>query len=199
MLSMAGCIWACNCFAVKLTPFWLQGVLTFTKLITGKNIVAPAGTSQERVVDPVPEMPASNHIEPRWPIIHLSPVASESGLTELGIERAHCHHSPVSVGNWPGGKPCAHATLPGRGVKSPRTIAPIAETPLAYFIWSCSFARDRFQGRCPRQSRLHSSPRGARIPVAARPGSSLRAFWARVNRVPRGQEAWNIQHTVRYT
>src|SRR5215831_18725413 len=111
MSSIAGCIWACNSFAVRLTPPWLQGVFTFTKFIAGKNIVAPAGTSQERVADPVPEIPARNHMEPRWPIIQFSPAVSKRGLSEFGIERAHCHHSPVSPGSWPGGKPCADTKL----------------------------------------------------------------------------------------
>src|SRR5262249_12023955 len=40
---------------------------------------APAGTSQERVAGPVPEIPARNHMEPRWPIIQFSPAVPPSG------------------------------------------------------------------------------------------------------------------------
>src|SRR5215470_17743557 len=124
MLLMAGWISACNSLAVSFTLGGQFGVLMLTKFMTGKKSVAPAGTSQESVADPPPAAPARNHIELRWPTIQLFPVVSNKGFTGAGIERAHCHHSPVSVGNWPGGRPCAITAR--YGMKNPRAIAIIA-------------------------------------------------------------------------
>src|SRR5438552_7096676 len=49
-----------------------------------------------RVAVPPPKMPARNQSEPRCPTTQSSPVASSCGFTDVGIERAHCHHSALS-------------------------------------------------------------------------------------------------------
>src|SRR6516162_2847792 len=67
-----------------------------------------------------------------------SPDCTSWGFTEAGIERAHCHHSPVSSGNCPGGKPCADPTFIGS--VSPIAIAAIAKKSLVFFKASSSLS-----------------------------------------------------------
>src|SRR6516165_5774031 len=116
------------------------GVLTKKEFMTGKKRAASSGTEQMSVAEPPPFTPVRNQIDPRCPIMHLSPVVSNKGFTEVGIDIAHCHHSPVSVGNWPCGKPCEDATF--IGTITPMTIIAIAKILLRYFIWSCSLASE---------------------------------------------------------
>jgi hypothetical protein len=76
---------------------------------------------------------------PRWPIMQvLSPVCTSWGFTEAGIERAHCHHSPVSSGNCHGGKSCADTAFIGS--VSPIAIAAIAKKSLVFFKVSSSLS-----------------------------------------------------------
>ena len=79
------------------------GELKFTLLATGKNKLTLSGTVQLRViVAPLPpNVPPKNQVGPRWPTIQFSPVVSSSGLFEVGIESAHCHHWALSLLNPP--------------------------------------------------------------------------------------------------
>src|SRR6516165_5083211 len=47
-----------------------------------------------------------------------SPIGTRLGFTEAGIERAHCHHSPVSSANCRGGKPGADTTFIGSALSA---------------------------------------------------------------------------------
>src|SRR6516164_11783709 len=73
-----------------------------------------------------------------------SPICTRLGFTEAGIERAHCHHSPVSSGNCLGGKPCADTTFIGS--VSPIAIAAIAKKSLVFFTVSSSLSISSLRG-----------------------------------------------------
>src|SRR6516164_6541784 len=73
-----------------------------------------------------------------------SPICTRLGFTEAGIERANCHHSPVSSGNCLGGKPCADTTFIGS--VSPIAIAAIAKKSLVFFTVSSSLSISSLRG-----------------------------------------------------
>ena len=106
--------------------------------MTGKKRVVSSGTEQVSVAEPPPFTPVRNHIEPRCAIMHLSPVVSSNGFTEIGIDRAHCHHSPVSTGR--GGRLSSLSSLSAKaicaGIVSPKTMAMIAKVVFMRFMVS---------------------------------------------------------------
>src|SRR5215472_13250563 len=87
-----------------------------------------------------------------------SPGCTRLGFTEAGIERAHCHHSPVSSGNCltsgncAGGKPCAETSF--IGIVSPIAIAVIAKKSLVFFKVSSSLSMGQASLRGPALYRL---------------------------------------------
>src|SRR5438105_4838388 len=82
---------------MSLAP-WPQmfGVLKLMLLTTGKNSALSSGTEHARVPVPPGKKPARNHTGPCCPAIQFSPVTSSIGLTDVGIESAHCHHSALN-------------------------------------------------------------------------------------------------------
>src|SRR5207253_3124803 len=71
---------------------------TFAAIIfkIGKKSAVPSGTEHPRVtVADMPRIPVKNHAGPRCPTVHFSPVSSNWGLADAGIERTHCHHSAL--------------------------------------------------------------------------------------------------------
>jgi hypothetical protein len=85
-------------------------------LAMGKNSVLLAGTAQLRFMGFAvsPKWPPRNHTGPCCPTMQRSPVVSSKGLTEPGIDSAHCHHS-ADKDAWPASAwasaagPAAHA------------------------------------------------------------------------------------------
>jgi hypothetical protein len=112
----------------------MLGELKKTEFMIGKNSGKPSGTEHVRSADPPLTTPARNHIGPRCQTMQLLPVVSSKGFTEFAIETAHCHHSPVRSGNWPGGKPCADTT--STGAENPMTTAAIANRFFMRFMAS---------------------------------------------------------------
>src|ERR1700687_4999152 len=77
------------------------GVLMLTEFMTGKKVSLPSGTAHVRAAEPPENVPARNHSEPCCPTMQLPPVVSSSGLTGVGIERAHCCHSALNCLKFP--------------------------------------------------------------------------------------------------
>src|SRR5262245_48178461 len=70
------------------------GELMLTAFVTGKKIVVFSGTEHARAAAPPRKTPARNQVDPRCPTTQFWPVSSNWGFTEVGIESAHCCHSP---------------------------------------------------------------------------------------------------------
>src|SRR3954454_21137014 len=84
------------------TGIWLAswhtfGVSELKLLTTGKNSTLSSGTEHVRMPVPPEKKPARNHTGPGCPTMQFSPLISSKGLTDVEIERAHCHHSALSL------------------------------------------------------------------------------------------------------
>src|SRR3569833_2755707 len=79
---------------------WPQtlGVLKLITFAIGKKRNLSSGIEHVRSAVPVaPDIPARNQTGPCCPTVQFDPVVSSSGLTLVGIDTAHCHHSAVKA------------------------------------------------------------------------------------------------------
>src|SRR5262249_40170612 len=91
-----------------------------------KKSFAFPGMEQLRLADTAEKVPTRNHTTSLCPTIQSPPVVSCKGFTEVGIERAHCHHSAVSVGGV-GGVPVGGQMARFPGIINPRNVLSIAK------------------------------------------------------------------------